>query len=116
MGINETSHINASLNILVNHMVNAATDPVKWLDPAALRSPCPLCCPVSGAGCTHCYLADYYVAAARRWDDNLVSRDSNMFRKYVQCSYFYKGVSVGTWAQPLIKKSDIEGKKGVIQA
>ena len=55
VGINETSHINASLNILVNHMVNAATDPVKWLDPAALRSPCP----VSGAGCTHCYPADY---------------------------------------------------------
>ena len=59
---------------------------------------------------------DYYVAAARRWDGNLVARDSNMFRKYVQCSYFYKGVIVGTWAQPLIKKSDIKGKKGIIQA
>ena len=58
---------------------------------------------------------DYYVAAARRWDGNLVSRDSNMFRKYVQFFYFYIGVRVGTWAQQLIKKM-AEGKKGIIQA
>ena len=90
-------------------MVNAATDPVKWLDPAALRSPCPLCCPVSGAGCTHCYPADYYVAAARRWDGNLVARDSNMFRKYLQWSYFYKGTTS-------FIKWKAEGKKGIIQA
>ena len=58
---------------------------------------------------------DYYVAAARRWDSNLVARDSNMFRKYVQFFYFYIGVRVGTWAQLLIKKR-ADGKKGIIQA
>ena len=112
MEINETSHINASLNMLVNHMVNAATDPVKWLDPAALRSPCPCAwCRVHTLLPIPCRLQ----TPARRWDGNLVARDSNMFRKYVQCSYFYKGVSVGTWTQPLIKKWD-KGKKVIIQA
>ena len=54
-----------------------------------------------GAGCTHCYPADYRLETvillqSGDGDGNLVARDSNMFRKYVQWSYFYKGVSVGT--------------------
>ena len=62
--------------------------------PSGHRAPCAAPCLVQGAHIVTLHTSDYYVAAARRWDGNLVSRDSNMFRKYVQWPYFYKGVSV----------------------